>query len=425
MGEIDRVALLSRLEGAAYTIHVDPAGDDNDSGDASNPIATLKEAARRTPFFSTGVEVLLSAGDHKIADNSASQLSDVFIGGKQSANGLIVRGTTSILQTVTSTGATDNVMTVSETLVAGALVGGIIEVEIVPGFFSRGWVIANTTNNITFAFTPTSWGGFGDLPTSGSVDILQLDSRVLPPDTNSNLFFNRFFVQGNVCLDKIDFDGNNGTGGFAGPTAQRNATSALQTCRIRNWSQGANMQGPCNVLSCWFQDNSSYAAGVGDGGFVSGNNYFQNSPHCIQVFDQSKAILGAGQVAFIDKCARLINGRFTEVNDFHSGYWLDNSGGGQAPAEYALLGGAGGVYQKRTTPITKRGGSADWPLIIESNTGGNTIDLLDSANASIGTTTDYVNLNGTIVTLADYNAGVLPATGVRRFGDDRGTFVFD
>lgn len=415
-----------RTEGSNFSIYVDPVtGDDDNVGDATRPLATLEGAAKRAPLYASNVTIELAAGEHVINNESFGPESIIFSNWKKSAFSpvLTVRGQTSTVQTVTVTGATDNVLTVSDTLIPGALVGNFIAYEPFIDFPVNKWIIANTTNTITLAVTVSGFGGFLPMPSAGPTPISRLDTVVVPPVVSPSL--HRVLWQGDVRFFYIDFDGDRGAGGFraletAGPEI---SAGIIEACKFRNWTQGTDV-GTTDILDNWFENCTSYGVSATRGTFFTGDNVFKDCQTCIRAADQSEMILGAAQMAWVLSCQSYLSGRTSGVTDFHTGYWLEG-GGVYVPLTYVQLESAGAAYSKANVSIRKRGGSADWNTVISTISGGASFDLFDSATAQIGATSVYINDGVNSISLADYNAGNPPASAVRQMSNGKGVFSFD
>ena len=413
--------LSSEMEDA-HIVYVDPAGDDDADGSITAPMATLREAFRKAADLGSTVTIQLSAGDHALNDKNADSLAlyNMAWGPTAGAMRTTVKGTTSTAKIVTQTSTTNNVITVSDTLIVDELIGTFLSWEPFPGFVRGAWVLSNTVNTITMAHAVPAFGGFGPLP-SGTLTFVQLDSRILPPPTSTGFATSQLYVTGEVGFFEVDFYGiNGGTGGTAVAAANDAAKIHAMRCRFREWGTGVE-GGEVEILGCRFE-NISASGFICSSGFTTGACVFKNVNECIDL--EGKITLGAFQLPFIDSCSYYITGRLDAIEDFHLGYYLE-SGGTYAPTAYVNMELAGSKYSKLNNAIIKRGGAGDWASIITTVSGGNTFDLLGSASASIGATATYISLNGVNLGLADYNAGVLPATGVRLFSDDRGSFAFD
>jgi hypothetical protein len=404
-----------------FELFVDPAGDDSNNGlTPGTAFETIARATESIPLYGDGT-VNLSAGHHKLKNGNGLGPGggNATLNIVQAFRNVDILGTLSVSQTVNVLSIFENVLTVSDTLVVNALRGKAVQWT--QGVLRERWIISNTVNTITVAAHVSAFGGNQNIPT-GSIDVVQLDTRVTPPDTNSNAFYNRLQFDGNPVFKHIDFDGNNGTGGFGGPTVlDKGSAGNFVVCKIRNWTQGLN-GADTQVTTCWWETNSSHAFQCSFTGFVISDNVFRDCGSGINVADDGFCILGANAMSWIDGVDAFIRGRATAITDFHEGFYLTNDISGST--NYAHLTGVGMAYKKSNSPILKVGGNDDFTnIIFLDGVGGVTVDMLDSANAVIGASV-YILDDAVSISLANYNAGSAPATGVQRYSNDKGTFVF-
>lgn len=418
-------------EVSTFDIYVNPTtGDDNAVGDSTRPIATLKELAARSPIFAKGANVFLSAGQHKIADNSATGVVDALIQQYPRPNlrtTLTVQGSTSTYATVNATSVLNNVMNVSDTLTPGEMVGKYI-LATSGATLREKWVRSNDASSITFNSTPSAWGGNTTLPT-GSVDVLQLDTRITPPDTNQTNGANRFYYFGGIAFTLIDFDGPGQSFGVLG-MANDSSIAEFNAVRIQNWNTGLIAPNAL-VRNCYFQDCLATGALLGGLSTLAADNAFVDCRYCIgQGSPGLAADRGTLQTSsicafWVDSCRAVFGTTIHDITDLSSGYWVDDTSGTWPPEAYISVRNVGGNYQKQLRPFVKRGGTVDWPVILDTIQGAANFDFQDTDNASIGATPNFFTDGTNTITLPNFIAGSPPASAAYHLSTPRGTFVFD
>ena len=430
--EPDRwVPLEERVFRGTTEIYINPTtGNDLDVGDATRPIQSLAEWMRRVPLIANGVQTFLSAGQHKLRDirglgvdvvDAAAQLKPQFYGAHET---LTLTGTVSTYTTLNVTGTVDNVMNVSDTLVADELRGKYIEAG-----SAKRWITGNTTNTVTVAANVVSLGGTITLPT-GSVDVFQLDSEVLPPDTNAGNLRNRFFFTGAMNVAFVHFDGlGAGFNGVEGINIGR-SKAEFDVCKFSNWN-GSGIYAPTvSVKNNYFDEIGTLALWIGAFASLSGDNVFRNCRYCMGANapggqgDTGNITLTSNFMAWINSCRALFGTTIYDLVDNGYGYWLDDTAGGWSLEGLFSIETPMAHYQKILRPLRKIGGTADWPAIFYCRLGNIIADLQDATNASVGTSLLF-NDGTNSITPAAFNAGTPPASSVRHLSTPRGCRIFD
>lgn len=419
------------LEGV--DIYVNPVtGNDGNPGDSTRPIATLAEVFNRIPVSAGGMSVYLSGHQHKIRDvhgtgssvvDAAVQLKPKFYGQHDT---LTFIGETSIHTTLNVTGVTDNVLTVTDTLVVDELRGKFLYSN--SGSRAR-WIKSNTTNTVTVAAVVATLGGTDSLPT-GSVDVIQLDSEIVPPDTNASNLRNRFFFTGAMNFDFVHFNGlGTGRNAVEGISIGR-SKSAFSTCKFSNWL-GAGIYAPTvSVSQCYFDEIGTLALWIGAYASVNGPNVFRNCRYCMGANapggqgDTGNFTMTSGFSAWVDSCGAVFGTTIYDVVDTGYGYWLDDIAGRWALESFMRVDNPLAHYTKALRPMRQLGGTANWPSFFNCAKGNIMADFQDSGNANIGTAllfTDTVNS----ISLANFVAGNPPSTSIKHFRTPRGCSIYD
>lgn len=423
-------------------IYVDPAGDNDNDGSISSPVASLFEATQRVALFGVNM-VWLQDGTHPAEDIYTKEGLDLLTLERCtffSHKGVTVKGvntTTAATVNITSwgTGATTNVATVSDTLVTNALVG--LPFLVSPfgagiGFDVAWYVIANTTNTITVGASATALGGWLPDPSgvigTGSKTLEVPSAKIVTSATNGNFFTNRVLYDGIVNFENIDFDGTVNASAF-GPTARTmGAVVFFLKCRFLGWPNYAiDHFGRGEVSACYFDgQGAGSAGGIRHGGGylnVSNDCVFQDLAAGIQARDGATLVFPSGgmQWSLGNFLYFFVEG--ARVYDFATRFYA--AAGAYGTQSFMRFDGQDS-YSKQNVPWVQLG-THGLAHAFSTSVGGNSVDLFDSANAGMASG-DYIRVDGVGATLAQYNAGSGSAivTGVRRAGDaTKGIFFYD
>lgn len=406
---------------APRVLFVNPTtGDDTQTGNAEHPIATLHEAAKRASTQTVDVTVELAAGTHVLFDHASAGHDGrtLFHGNKR----LKIRGEArNVGQAVSVTGAAGNVLTVGETLVPNAHIGHFISLPLYESFPPmKRWIIANGTNDITLAASVSGFGGYFDLPTTGTFEIQELATKIVSPESRPRRYENRLFYQGVVEIQNIHFDQTQ-NGGFAGPTSLSSLSSVtIYDCKFSGWRQCLNAGGESTVFSCWFEgseDGEGYGYGSFGFGMMSGDTVFKNLTAAIK--NDGKIVLGAGNVGWDLGCFLYVESDGGIITDFSTRIWIDS--GFHAAPNYVRMDGRGAQYAKLNEALTGIAGHNTLNNVYQSDGGNTGWSLLNSHSVAVNASRAFIATEDVTLTYDDYVSGATFGSPLR-YNDDRGNF---
>jgi hypothetical protein len=384
---------------ADLEIYVDPAGDDDNPGSATNPIASIAEAITRVAAGGR-TTIFLSAGVHNLPNQGWTRDRTVLSGENVSVDGHI-----NVLESFTVASMATNVITAqgSPGWTINEHVGKQLRWEYFgpawPDWYYGWWILSNTADTLTVAMTTTLLGGFISPPGAGtSLDIVELDSVITP--TNGNDPYSRFHYEGGVTFRDIHFDGTLATTGTTSWTG--GAEAMFRFCKITDYTGGFGGIvdfGRIYVLGCHFKD-CDVAVSVTQFGQLYFDNFFEDCAVAIDALNKCFIHLSSQSYVWAKNCPVVIAlDQGATVYDQSQGVWLDNVG------KYGVL-ATGSNYIKSVIGLsgfdaTKR----DANTYVYEVTGPNcTMSMRDSSQITVGPDADFFRVDGVSYSLATYIA---------------------
>jgi hypothetical protein len=385
------------LDKSNQTLYVDPAGDDDASGDISNPIQTIQEARTRSSEWLTGLNnvVQLNAGAFPLPDLSA--VGDLLVFHSRTG-GLRIKGTYSTIETFTAGSTVDNTITASPSpgWTVDEHVGRVILLtsgtEQLPAS-----ILSNTADTVVLGATPTSLGGQFTLPGSGSVDISAHASSITSAPVSST----RVAVAGEVTFQDIFFDGSGG-GNIGVQFAGGTATADFQGCRFQDFGNAITLILDRVFCTMCHWEDCSIGIKCGGSGIVqiAGDNTFINcSSNAITVRGGGRFITPSFATLFVENTSTVFQMRnYGHLTDYLTYLWFDTNVG-----DYVNL-GAHCDYERDLVPLKIFPGKNQPGRVINAIETQSRITIKDTASATMTGTTAFLRLSGTDVTYADFAA---------------------